>query len=942
MTLANPQLGWMLVALLAATAVPLWRNRQMLSRRARVVAMTLRAAAIAFACLALMEPGQPTEQARTAEAGPQTSTVCLVDVSASVKPEELSRSLEAVKRMLAPGAARPEVLLFAGDTYRATAAELESLRSQPPADWLKSIAWRGPEREFRQSTHLERALRSALELPVRAAVLFSDGNETTGSAEKALPLLQARKLKLSVVPLEPLSPDTLTAAALELPQSVLEEREFEGCAVIRSATAGRVNLRLLRGDQALQDGPVEVRAGLTRVPFKDKLPTAGVFSYRVEVRPEAGLPDGRPEDDRLHGAVRAVRVPKVLVISRDASRLAKMLDSVHISHHDRAPGAIPADQEALAAYSAVIVDNIDVNDMPAARQELLASYVKDHGGGLLAIGGDHGFGAGGWSDTPIDKILPVNAAPKGFDRSMGLLVLLDASGSMAGFPILYARQAVKEIIGLMRGRWLGVIKFSHVTEIAVSFQVIGAESYVVRQDIEGIEAGGGTLFYQPLRDAIDLFSKVSLEQKHVLLLSDGEAADFFMVRSLFDQLQSAEIKVSTMAVGRYVNTANLEELADATGGRFYQGEDFSKLPEMFRQEVKRISGPPIVEMMFRPERTTVPGPFSAVIPPGELPLMHGYDATTSKPRAEVVLRSAQGDPILAAWRIGVGKSAAFTTDLSDWGRDWVTWPDAPRFLSSLLGELGRLEASDYHITASSTGGIGRVVVDAIDPAGQYLNFQKLGARLTVPGGGSSVLDLRQTGPGRYETTFEQREEGTYALRLHRSQDGKQVELGETATALQALPEYRCSGPNLALLERLARATGGERLAAEKAASLPSESLAPIGSNPVSTLPFWPLAAFLALLVFLSEITCRRLGKFSGSSEWSSQEGSTGESASAYQKIAENYLRLAREMDARGETARAAETYLKARSYFLKAQQTEKAKVMWDRYRLLEDRRTHGR
>ncbi|MBI3892583.1 MAG: hypothetical protein HY303_13750, partial [Candidatus Wallbacteria bacterium] len=430
---------------------------------------------------------------------------------------------------------------------------------------------------------------------------------------------------------------------------------------------------------------------------------------------------------------------------------------------------------------------------------------------------------------------------------------------------------------------------------------------------------------------------------HVLMLSDGEAADFFMVRSLYEQFDHANIKVSTMAFGRYVNTAALEEIADSTGGRFYQGQDFSKLPELFKKEVRRISGPPVVESSFRPGRTKSDHPLMKALPTSELPQLHGYDATSAKPRAEVLLASPQGDPILATWRIGVGKSAAFTSDFSPgWGRDWVTWPEAPRFFGAVLGDLARLDSSDYRVTAAASGTQGHVVVDAVDAAGRYLNFQKLVGRITGPKGKTATVALRQSGAGRYETWFPMEEEGAYRVGVFRQEGGSETRAGEAAAALPSLPEFRPAGVNRGLLERLAASTGGK----VSDTADPADASAPV--SPAAALALgedatslWPLAALLALVLFLTEIVCRRLGKFSALSESGGASSAEAESAEAYQKIAEKYLRMARDMDAREEHGKASEAYLKARSFFLKAKKTEQAQVMWDRYRLLEDRRQRG-
>ncbi|MBI4865835.1 MAG: VWA domain-containing protein [Candidatus Wallbacteria bacterium] len=943
MILANPGLAWLLAAALLV-AVPLVWNRQMLTRRARAISTGLRAAALVLVALAMMEPAMVGgRKARDPIESTGSSTVCVVDCSASIRREELERALLAVRNQIETAPAPPELLLFAREVRRASRADLDSLKGSAPLDWLKGMGALDRGEESR-GTALERALRAAADLPVRSILLYSDGNETSGSAEKTLPVLAARGLKLTAVPLEPLEPDSLAIAGMSLPQTVLDGKEFQGQVSIRSQAAGSVKLRIKRGEHELEDESVRVEPGLTNVTFADKLTRASLQVYTATVTPEGKLPDKRFEDDRACAVTQVLRVPKVLAVSSSPGRLAKLLTAAGLEHEECAPKGLSAPELDLPGFSAVILDNIDSSDVPSEKQKLLATFVSEQGGGLLAIGGEHGFGAGGWVDTEIEKILPVNSTPKGYDRSLGLIVLLDSSGSMAGFPIEYARKAVKEIIGLMRGRWLGVVNFSHVPEVSVSFQVIGSDSYVVRQDIDAIQATGGTLFYQPMAMALNILNKVQLDQKHILMLSDGEAADFFMVRSLYEQLDRAQIKVSTMAFGRYVNNSSLEEIADSTGGRFYSGQDFSKLPELFRQEVRRISGPPVVETSFVPARAKSQHPLERALPKGELPRLYGYDATSAKPRAEVLLTAPQGEPILATWRVGVGKSAAFTSDFSaGWGRDWVTWPQAPRFFGAVLGEVARLDSSDYRVTAAASGAQGHVVVDAVDQTGRYLNFQRLIGRVTDPRGKTTTVALRQSGAGRYETWFPMEEEGGYRAQVFRQHDGAETRVGEAAAALSSLPEYRPNGVNRGLLERLASATGGKIVDTKAPPDETTPASAPAG-DPLAregATPLWPVAALLALALLLIEIVCRRLGKFSAVAGPAEAESGEAESAGAFQKIAEKYLRLARDLDAREEHAKAAEAYLKARSFFLKAKKNDEARMMWDRYRLLEDRRSKG-
>src|SRR5262249_57790314 len=67
------------------------------------------------------------------------------------------------------------------------------------------------------------------------------------------------------------------------------------------------------------------------------------------------------------------------------------------------------------------------------------------------------------------------------------------------------------------------------------------------------------------------------------------------------------------------------------------------------------------------------------------PPLGGYVATTIKPTAEQLLMTHQEDPLLAAWRYGLGRSVAFTADAkAKWGILWLRWRDFNKFWSQTV------------------------------------------------------------------------------------------------------------------------------------------------------------------------------------------------------------------------------------------------------------------
>ena len=72
----------------------------------------------------------------------------------------------------------------------------------------------------------------------------------------------------------------------------------------------------------------------------------------------------------------------------------------------RALSDFPKTDEALRRYDLIVLTGIRAAALPPDAQKRLCAWVEA-GGGLLVLGGVHGFGAGGWHGTPIEAILPV-------------------------------------------------------------------------------------------------------------------------------------------------------------------------------------------------------------------------------------------------------------------------------------------------------------------------------------------------------------------------------------------------------------------------------------------------------------------------------------------------------------------------------------------------------
>ena len=68
----------------------------------------------------------------------------------------------------------------------------------------------------------------------------------------------------------------------------------------------------------------------------------------------------------------------------------------------------PGTLAEMQSYDAIFISNLAAGDLGTDRQKLLESAVRDFGVGLVCVGGDQTYAAGGYRGTPLEATLPVN------------------------------------------------------------------------------------------------------------------------------------------------------------------------------------------------------------------------------------------------------------------------------------------------------------------------------------------------------------------------------------------------------------------------------------------------------------------------------------------------------------------------------------------------------
>ena len=77
---------------------------------------------------------------------------------------------------------------------------------------------------------------------------------------------------------------------------------------------------------------------------------------------------------------------------------------VHLVSEVRPAAGLPTDLDGLLAFDLVLLCDVEAASLPPGGMQLLKSYVRDHGGGLGMLGGEHSFGLGGYARTPVEEL----------------------------------------------------------------------------------------------------------------------------------------------------------------------------------------------------------------------------------------------------------------------------------------------------------------------------------------------------------------------------------------------------------------------------------------------------------------------------------------------------------------------------------------------------------
>ena len=813
--------------------------------RQRASSLVVRCLILLFLVLALagLSVGRPSNRQQV---------IALVDASASIREVSMGVALEGIEKMRSSKRKedRLDVIYFAEQTTPLIPVEEDGA-------WTNGLPETWPDRGTDLALAMQQALAQLDPSYGGRILVFTDGIVTgKDPASQFVGVSQAGK-RADVVPVSSGDQPEVQVVGVNAPAKVHVGEPFPLHVTVQSREETEASVAVFVNGVRSHEEKVTLNIGENHLRFRQVPGDERVLRFSVQIHAEA---DQFVDNNTGYALVRTGGKPKVLLIEarpQDGKHLRWALQKEDIEMEIRSVRGIPRSVADLQNFDLMLFSDVPATDLTVEQMEMVRAYVRDLGGGFVMLGGENSFGLGGYYKTVIEEILPVRTD---FEReretpSLGMVLVIDKSGSMGGQKIELAKEAAKAAAELLDARdQLGVLAFDGQSRWVSEIHNAADRDYIIER-ISSLQAGGGTDMGPALSAAFSALEMTVAKLKHVIVLTDGHStpANFY---DLVTAMRSSGITISSVGVGSGADQELLERIASWGEGRYYFTSDPLSIPQIFAKETMTASKSAIKESPF----IALPLVAHQVLQGinfEDSPFLLGFVITKPKPTSELILVSETGEPLLALWRYGLGKVGAFTSDAKNrWAAEWLEWPGFSRFWAQLVRETMRTTAPGrMHVEVQPEGDHATAYVelpkDSIQAGGSSPD-EAVVMRIIGPDLEPEEHALEQIAPGRYGASFPTRDFGDYHVQVSRSVGGQALNQAETGYSKGYPEELRLKPPDHAAMRGWSAAATGlyDRN--------PADVFLTDRLEGYRVTRIWPLLLQLALLLIPIDIALRRI------------------------------------------------------------------------------------
>ncbi|WOV85131.1 VWA domain-containing protein [Sporosarcina jeotgali] len=821
---------WLLILVpIAVYLIFTWRSVQRKTLRSALL-FVLRSAAILFLTAALVSPFLVLYNK-------EEQILFLADRSASNLGTSnemdafIDQSLRSKKMDQAAG-----LYSFAGDFRTDISLTKEQVRL-PETDSLEDAG----ETDIEKALSLANAVGSAKS--ATRIVLLTDGLQTRGDALSYLHKFTDSRVQIDVAKLNHQTFPDAALTKLDVPRTAYAGQQQLMTIEADASERTTGTIYLYQDDRILGEEKIDLIPGKNQFTYPLPAAETGLVKYEAKLVVEN---DHFLENNRMFAAVTVQGQPSVLVVETEEypSIIPGMLDQDALNVTTMLAEDLPSTLSGYLPYQAIIFDNVPGTIVGEDKMAMIEQTVKNFGTGFMMTGGTNSFGLGGYFKTPIETLLPVEMEVKGKEElpSLGLVIVMDRSGSMSGSKLILAREAAARSVDLLREKdTFGFTAFDDsIWEVVPVGPLNNKED--VTSEILSVPAAGGTNIFPSVAKAYEDLAELSLQRKHVILLTDGQSPMPAGYLDIIEEAKSNNTTLSTVGIGSDADQTLLEEMAAAGGGRYYGVSDESTVPAILSRETITMTRTYIEDNPFYMKLGNV-AEWNELFADG-VPQMNAYIATTAKQTADIAAISPKEDPIIAEWKYGLGRTVAFTSDSSGkWSGELAGWEDYPEFWNTAMRRILPSYSSAPYVLTQGAGGKFTIT----DTSGEAA-FLEVSA-VTETGEEIEVLE-DQTAPGKTSISLD-----TVPGLVYLSVTDDQNRLFETGVTIPYGEEYKPKAPNEDLLAAIAKETGGRVL------EDPKDAFRPLPFRGEERKPITTWLLFGSLILFFADITLRRFSRF---------------------------------------------------------------------------------
>lgn len=678
---SEPWLLLLLIPALFLTFLPYFRlSKRFRRNRNRVVSVVLHSLIMVLAITLLAGIGFSYQIPNT-----ENEVFLLVDVSHSSRltEEDKNNFIESAIEEKSPSV-RMGIITFGYDQVLAAPLSYDAAGLYD--------AYLSADLPDTSATDFEGALRYARSLITNTEsakiVVISDGDETDGDALKYIRNLAAEGIKIDTVyfPNENTSYEVRIVDVAFPDINIDLDSEFELTLTLQSNFEGVARLTVSDNGREASEQYVNLVSGMQTVTVPHSFALGGLHDLDFRIESNEGTYDTLTENNIFHAYYYVQVYNNVLILENSSGESGELQEILKAADYSvtvlqgNAPETFPQSVDELREYDEVLLYDISNEALTENGFDLLLqSYVRDYGGNLLTVG-ESAYDREQMYGSVYQDLLPVEAV--NYTPPVGVVYIIDASGSMVDFLDLAKDAALQSLQTLTSRDWVGVMTLQDSYSEELSLTPVPQLSDI-EAAIDSIEPGGGTNYTASIEHAGAALSQLSSVQKrHIVLISDAEPGDSLWTNTqeqtggyggaIKNNYETHGITMSIVSVNPGHNSSLMQEAADVGHGGFYETTNMTELAQMLMEDLR---APEIITNnpgLFTPRIDTITSVVDGITQ-ANMPQLGGYYGTRLKSGAVQSLITPYEDvPIYAQWDYGAGKVGSFMSDLhGEWAAEFL-------------------------------------------------------------------------------------------------------------------------------------------------------------------------------------------------------------------------------------------------------------------------------